>query len=96
MKTLKEKGNIVYGSRPLKVEGSCEVLDYWFLSPNGTEECYVTRQKRAARKTSILVKNPETFVCVSPFPVLIWVLQSSQCFKIIVASILGKERGTFE
>ena len=64
LKSLKTKGNIVYGSRPLKVEGSCEALDYWFLSPHGTEECYVTRQKRAARKTSIFVKNPETLVCV--------------------------------
>ena len=40
--------------------------------------------KRTPR-AAILVKNLETLVCVSPSPMLIWVLQSSQCFKIRVA-----------
>ena len=35
--------------------------------------------------TTMLVKNLETLVCVSPSPMLIWVLQSSKCFKIRVA-----------
>ena len=36
-------------------------------------------------RAAILVKNLETFVCVSPSSMLIWVLQSSQCSKIRVA-----------
>ena len=40
-------------------------------------------------KATILVKNLETLVCVSPSPVLIWVLQWSQCFKIRVAQHWG-------
>ena len=38
----------------------------------------------------ILVKNLETFVCVSPSSMLIWVLQSSQCSKIRVAQHWGR------
>ena len=41
-------------------------------------------------KPAILVKNLETLGCVSPFPMLIWVLQSSQCFKIRVAQLWGR------
>ena len=39
---------------------------------------------------TILVTNLETLVCVSPSPMLIWVLQSSQCSKIHVAQHWGK------
>ena len=39
---------------------------------------------------TILVINLETLVCVSPFPVLIWVLKSSQCSKIHVAQHWGR------
>ena len=42
---------------------------------------FLKRKPRAA----ILVKNLETPVCVSPSPMLIWVLQSSQCSKIRLA-----------
>ena len=38
----------------------------------------------------VLVKNLETFVCVSPSSMLIWVLQSSQCSKIRVAQHWGR------
>ena len=38
----------------------------------------------------ILVKNLETLVCVSPSPMLIWVLQSSLCLKIRVAQHRGR------
>ena len=37
------------------------------------------------RPNTILVKNLETLACVFPFPMLIWVLQQFQCFKIHVA-----------
>ena len=47
----------------------------------GTQCHNYYRQLRSA----IFVKNLETLVCVSPFPVLIWVLQWSQSFKIRVA-----------
>ena len=43
-------------------------------------------------KRVILVKNLETLVCVSPFPMLILVLQSSQCFKIRVTQHWGRRR----
>ena len=39
---------------------------------------------------TILVTNLGTLVCVSPFPVLIWVLQSSQCSKMSLAQHLGR------
>ena len=39
---------------------------------------------------TILVTNLETLVCVSPSPMLIWVLQSSQCYKIDVAQHWGR------
>ena len=38
----------------------------------------------------ILVKNLETLVCVSPSPMLIWVLQSSLCLKIRVTQHWGR------
>ena len=34
-------------------------------------------------------------VCISPSPMLIWPLQRSQCFKIRVASTLGRERAHY-
>ena len=39
---------------------------------------------------TILVKNLETLVCVSPSPMLIWVLQVSQCSKIGIAQHWGR------
>ena len=39
---------------------------------------------------TILVTNLGTLVCVSPSPMLIWVLQSSQCSKIHVAQHWGR------
>ena len=45
-------------------------------------------------ETTILVKNLETLVCFSPSPMLIWVLQSSQCFQIRVAQHWGR-RGAY-
>ena len=41
-------------------------------------------------KLAVLVKNFEVFVCVSPSPMLILVLQSSQCFKISVTLHWGR------
>ena len=41
-------------------------------------------------KPAILVKNLGTLVCVSPSPMLIWVLQSSQCFIIRVTQRRGR------
>ena len=41
------------------------------------------------RPNTILVKNLETLACVFPFPMLIWVLQRFQCFKIHVAQHWG-------
>ena len=38
---------------------------------------------------TILVKNLETLACVSPYLMLIWVLQWSQCFKTCVAQHWG-------
>ena len=46
-------------------------------------------------KATIVVKNLDTHVCVSPSPMLIWVLQSSQCSKIRVAQLCEGE-GQFE
>ena len=39
---------------------------------------------------TILVTNLQTLVCVSPSPMLIWVLQSSQCSKIHVVQHWGR------
>ena len=39
---------------------------------------------------TILVTNLETLVCLSPFPMLIWVLQSSQCSKLHLAQHWGR------
>ena len=41
-------------------------------------------------KLAVLIKNLEVFVCVSPSPMLILVLQSSQCFKIRVVQHQGR------
>ena len=41
---------------------------------------------------TILVKNLETLVSISPSPMLIWVSQWSQCFKIRVAQHWGGRR----
>ena len=41
---------------------------------------------------TILVKNLETLVSISPSPMLIWVSQWSQCFKICVAQHWGGRR----
>ena len=42
--------------------------------------------------STILVKNLETLVSISPSPMLIWVSQWSQCFKIRVAQHWGGRR----
>ena len=42
--------------------------------------------------TTILVKNLETLVAVSPSPMLIWVSQWSQCFKTRMAQHWGGRR----
>ena len=52
--------------------------------------CCVTILKTAARETTILVTNLETLVWFSPSPMLIWVLQSSHCFKIRLAQHCGR------
>ena len=44
------------------------------------------------RLNTILVKNLETLVSISPSPMLIWVSQWSQCFKIRVAQHWGGRR----
>ena len=43
-------------------------------------------------EATILVKNLETLVSISPSPMLIWVSQWSQCFKIRVAQHWGGRR----
>ena len=64
-------------------------------------KCYFLKKKRHFKantflkpkpRAAILVKNLETLECVSPSPMLIWVLHSSQCSKIGVAQHLGRRR----
>ena len=43
------------------------------------------------KRGTILVKNLETLVSFSPYPMLIWVLQSSQCSEIRVAQHWGRK-----
>ena len=44
------------------------------------------------RLNTVLVKNLETLVSISPSPMLIWVSQWSECFKIRVAQHWGGRR----
>ena len=63
-------------------------------------KCYFFKKKKRHFKANtflkpkpraaILVKNLETLECVSPSPMLIWVLQSSHCFKIRLAQHCGR------
>ena len=46
--------------------------------------------KQIANQPTILVTNLETLVWLSPSPMLIWVLQSSQCSKICMAQHWGR------
>ena len=47
-------------------------------------------KRNSACETTILVTNLETLVWFSPSPMLIWVLQSSHCFKIRLAQHCGR------
>ena len=44
------------------------------------------------QRATILFKNLETLVSISPSPMLIWVLQWSQCLKIRLAQHWGGRR----
>ena len=66
----------------------CSKCYFFFKKRHFKANTFLKPKPRAA----ILVKNLETLECVSPSPMLIWVLHSSQCSKIRVAQHLGRRR----
>ena len=82
-----------------------DVKECWILSPFALRQLLVMMityyqvfvfalDSLSANQTSpaILVKNLETLVSISPSPMLIWVSQWSECFKIGVAQHWGGRR----
>ena len=77
---------------PVKLRAEFKIALLVFKTLNGLAPQYLSELLVVKPKTTILVKNLETLVSISPSPMLIWVSQWSQCFKIRVAQHWGGRR----